>query len=316
MASQQCMSAIRIAAAVVIAAVSPGYAQEQPDLAAKLQSLGRVTEPRATAALYAPSLATQSYAGVRVTRDLGYGSDNGQRLDLFAPEPMPAAPLPVLVFIHGGGFVAGDKHAAGSPFYDNVMLWAVRHGMVGVNVNPRLAPLHQWPSGAEDIGLAVQWVRKGIAANGGDPRRIFILGHSSGAALAASYIAQPSLHGPDGVGLAGAILMSGNIFDPATADASPSLTAYYGDDPSRYAERSAMPGLARTPVPLMVTLTEFDPLPFTKQILALRDTLCGREHCPTFNQFAGHNHFSQVYSINSSDESVDAAILAFIRATP
>ena len=49
-------------------------------------------------------------------------------------------------------FVAGDKSAPGTPYHDNVALWAARSGMVGVTMNYRLAPEHRWPSGAEDVG--------------------------------------------------------------------------------------------------------------------------------------------------------------------
>ena len=59
-----------------------------------------------------------------------------------------AASRPVLVFVHGGGFTGGNKSTPGSPFYDNVPLWAARNGLVGVNITYRLAPQHPWPAGA------------------------------------------------------------------------------------------------------------------------------------------------------------------------
>src|SRR6185437_250510 len=107
-----------------------------------------------------------------------------------APRTAPAgpgggaahAPRPVLVFIHGGGFNRGAKSTPGSPFYDNIGLWAVDHGLVGVTINYRLAPQYQWPSGIEDLTLVVAWLKGHIAQYGGDPDKIFLWGHSAGAA--------------------------------------------------------------------------------------------------------------------------------------
>ena len=66
---------------------------------------------------------------------------------MFVPEQPSAAPRPVLIYVHGGAFTAGNKRAPGSPFYDNIALFAARSGFVGVNITYRLAPQHQWPAG-------------------------------------------------------------------------------------------------------------------------------------------------------------------------
>ncbi|MFX4853975.1 alpha/beta hydrolase, partial [Acinetobacter baumannii] len=71
--------------------------------------------------------------------------------------------------------------------------------MVGVNINHRLAPQNPWPAGTEDVGLAVRWVQENIAAQGGDPQRVYLLGHSAGGSLAASYVGQAQFHGSSGV---------------------------------------------------------------------------------------------------------------------
>ncbi|HXR90069.1 MAG TPA: alpha/beta hydrolase fold domain-containing protein, partial [Steroidobacteraceae bacterium] len=106
------------------------------------------------------------------------------------------APRPVLVFIHGGGFNRGAKSTPGSPFYDNIGLWAVDHGLVGVTINYRLAPQYQWPSGIEDLTLVVAWLKGHIAQYGGDPDKIFLWGHSAGAAHVADYLAHQATGQP------------------------------------------------------------------------------------------------------------------------
>ena len=93
------------------------------------------------------------------------------------------------MFVHGGGFVGGDKHVPGTPMYDHIGAWAVRNGWVGVTITYRLAPEHTWPAGAQDVAAAVQWVRDNIASYGGDPSRIVLAGHSAGSVHVASYLA-------------------------------------------------------------------------------------------------------------------------------
>src|SRR6266851_4708660 len=131
------MTSTRSALAVIAAmCASAAFAQGSPtpeEIAWKLQELGRVIDPPKTAALYAPLQEKEPYQGVKVERDVKYGPADRNLLDVFAPEANSAA-RPVLVFVHGGGFVVGNKRGPnGSPFYDNIMLWAVKNGFVGVN---------------------------------------------------------------------------------------------------------------------------------------------------------------------------------------
>ncbi len=114
----------------------------------------------------------------------------------------------MVVFIHGGGFALALKHDPGSPFYDNVGLWAAAHGFVGVTINYRLAPQFQYPAGIEDLTRLVAWLKSNIRARGGDPNKIFLWGHSAGAAHTGDYIASVVNAGKKPP-IAGAILTSG-----------------------------------------------------------------------------------------------------------
>jgi acetyl esterase/lipase len=151
----------------------------------------------------------------------------------------PRSARPVLIFIHGGAFGAGDKHSAGSPFYDNIALWAARHGFIGVTMTYRLAPQSPWPAGAEDIALAVKWVADDIGSRGGDGSRIYLLGHSAGAAHVASYVSHPEFYRVKDGGIIGAIMLSGLYDFTASAPGVPEM-AYFGNDRARYAERSSI----------------------------------------------------------------------------
>ena len=85
----------------------------------------------------------------------------------------------------------GASGNPGSPFYDNVMLWAVNNGFVGVNATYRLAPQSPYPAGAEDLADIVAWVASQIGERGGDPARIYLMGHSAGAIHVANYVSHP-----------------------------------------------------------------------------------------------------------------------------
>lgn len=310
------MKRCRLAWCVVIGCVAAGnpvaHAGPPPDIARALTAIGRVIDPVATGALYAPQLKAQSYAGIRVTRDVRYGPDDKQGLDVFMPETASSSAPTVVIFVHGGGYVRGDKHAPDSPFYDNVMLWATAHGMIGVNLNYRLAPQNTWPSGAEDVGLAVRWVQRNIAPDDA-PARIVLVGHSSGASHVAAYVAQLRQHAPRGAGLAGVALISPGIIDPAGAS-GPARDAYFGEDASTYAARTSLPGMQGTRLPVMVTIAEFDPPEFVGYAMQLKGALCAVQRCPTWARFTGHNHLSEVYAFNTADNAVGEALLAFIQA--
>src|SRR5262249_7153389 len=147
-------------------------------------------------------------AGVSVARDVAYGPDELNKLDVFTAGP-PQQGKTVVVYVHGGGFEHGDKRQGTSPFFDNVMIWATKQGWVGVNINYRLAPKDHWPAAHQDMSAAVRWIRANIAQYGGDPNRIVLWGVSAGASLIAGYLTHPEFYGPDGHGVKGAILNSG-----------------------------------------------------------------------------------------------------------
>lgn len=294
------------------AGVTSVPSQVPPAIEARLQQIGRVVAPPQTAALYAPLQEAEPYAGVQVARDVAYGPDARNRLDVFTPVA-PGAARPVLVFVHGGAFVGGDKRTGTSPFYDNIMLWAVQNGMVGVNMTYRLAPQHPWPAAQEDIRAALAWVRQNIAARGGDPARVFLAGHSAGAAHVAQYVGHPQFHVAPGGGIAGAIMLSG-LYDTTTAEVNPPLQAYFGRDASLYAARSALPGLVASRLPMLITFAELDPQDFHRQAREAQAALCQAGHCVPVLQLLGHSHMSEVYAIRTPDHALTDAIRDFVFA--
>jgi acetyl esterase/lipase len=296
-----------------LTAPTAARAQMPPDLADKIAAMGRVVDTANTGKLYAPFQEKEPYADVKVSRDVKYGSDPRNIVDIFVPET-GAAGRAVLMFVHGGGMIRGTKHAPDSPFYDNIMLFAARHGMVGVNVEYRLAPQFPWPAGNEDLGAAVRFVADHAADFGADPNRIFLMGHSAGATHVASYVSHPAFFGPKGSGLAGAILSSGG-YDFTDGDLSDGRTAYFGSDPKLLAERSAVAGLIKTTIPFMMSQAELDPPAIAAQSALLKDALCKSEHgCVRSIVLPHHSHMSESYSINTADHQLSDQILEFIKA--
>jgi triacylglycerol lipase len=282
------------------------------DIAEKLAAIGRVIDPAKTGAIYAPLHDREPYSGVTVTRDISYGPAERNRLDIFRAEGATGT-RPVLIFVHGGGFVGGDKSMPGSPFYDNVPLWAARNGMIGVNVTYRLAPQSPWPAGAQDVGQAVRWTIENIAQFGGDPSRIFLFGHSAGATHAATYAAMPQFQDGRGLGIAGLILTSG-IYDLTTFPLNDNHRTYTGSDPSLLAARSPIQGLARLPVPSLVVFAELDPEPFIPQfdklVAAMQAAPGGK---PRTLKLDRHSHLSLGFAIGTDDTMLTDAITDFVK---
>jgi acetyl esterase/lipase len=310
------MALLKSTVAVVAAMlVSAAWAQQSPmseDIAWGLVELGPVVDLHNTAELYAPLQEKEPYQGVRIERDVKYGAAERNLLDVFLPEAASSS-RPVLIFVHGGAFVSGDRREPGTPFFDNIMLWAERNGFVGVNMTYRLAPQAKWPAGAEDIGSAVQWVANNIGGRGGDPARIYLMGHSAGAVHVASYVSHPEFYKVKGGGLAGAITVSG-LYDLTAMQLGDPERAYFGADPSRYAEESSLQGLAKTGIPLMIVAAEMDPPAFLRQFELLKEATCKRASgCARALILPQHSHMSEVYSINTADTRLTDEILDFVK---
>ena len=146
--------------------------------------------------------------GTRVAvAEAAFGPDPAQRLEMIVPAATGTAPRPVLVFIHGGGWnsgTPGNYHFVGRQF--------ARAGYVVVLPGYRLVPGGVFPAMLQDGAAALAWVRAEVARHGGDPQRVFVMGHSAGAYNAAMLALDPQwLHRagvPDGfvkgvIGLAG-----------------------------------------------------------------------------------------------------------------
>jgi len=192
----------------------------------------------------------------QVTHDVRYATvHERQVLDVYAPAG--AKDLPVVFWIHGGGWQAGDKTMVAlkpKAFTDA--------GLVFVSISHRLLPSVDMSAITGDVASALGWVHKNIATYGGDPNRLLVMGHSSGGQLAALMCTDDRYAKANGFSLTmikGCVPVDADTFDiPAIIEVAETrarahqlpLPTYghrqkFGDDPAKHRDFSPVTHVAR-----------------------------------------------------------------------
>lgn len=121
----------------------------------------------------------------RRTRDVAYvdGAGKANRLDIYEPKDANTSgqPRPIVIYVHGGGWVIGDKREQGIPILNHLS----DNGWLCFSANYRLSPKHKAPAHIVDVKKAIAWVRQHAHEYGGDPNFITIIGNSAGGHLCA-----------------------------------------------------------------------------------------------------------------------------------
>ena len=216
--------------------------------------------------------------GARVERDVSYGLNPAQKLDVYLPRDGKQAPI--LVMVHGGAWMLGDK--ANTAVVANKVLHWLPRGYIVVSLNYRMArppaPLEQ----AEDVGRALAFVQTHAADWGGDASRVVLMGHSSGAHLAALLTAAPAIVARSGakpwlatVSLDSAAL---DLVELMNARHARFYDRVFGDEPERWAEMSPLHRLTtRTPSILVVCSNQRgDSCPAARRFAAKAVSMGGR----------------------------------------
>jgi acetyl esterase/lipase len=131
--------------------------------------------------------------GITLTGDIAYSSGPRRTLDVYAPRPA-ATPAPVLVFFYGGGWSSGSK-----AMYRFFGAGLAARGVLVVIPDYRLFPEVRFPAFMDDAAAAVAWARSNASNFGGDPHRLFLMGHSAGGQIAALLALDPSYLGSVGL---------------------------------------------------------------------------------------------------------------------
>ncbi len=264
----------------------------------------------------------------QILKNISYqkGSDSAaQRLDLFLPAKTN---WPVVIFVHGGGWDSGDKNlrVGGADVYGNIGRYFAARGVGVAVINYRLQPQVQWRDQATDVASAVAWVHSHIAQYSGDARRIFLMGHSAGAQLAAhvalhptEFCLQPGAPLPSVVGV---ISISG-----AALDLSDAQTYALGEKISYYETRFRDRGLhwkedaspinfitPRAP-PFLVLYASGERKPFQRQSRLFNDALLTHGGKSKLIVVPGQSHARIVLTLSRDDKIAGPAILNFIETT-
>src|SRR5204863_5301137 len=174
--------------------------------------------------------------GQTVKRDVPYAGveDEKRTLDIYAPAG--AKDLPVVFWIHGGGWQAGDK--------SDVKLkpqWFMDKGFVFVSTNYRLLPAVDMGTLHRDVAKAFRWVEDHVAEYGGDPRRVWVGGHSAGAQLAAILCTDERYLKEQGVSfdvLKGCVPVDGDTYDvPAIIEVAETRWRVHHQPASKFGHR-------------------------------------------------------------------------------
>lgn len=294
-------------------------------------------------------------ADVLELRDLAYQSEAADpvrhRLDLYLPKGVKS--FPVLVLVHGGAWSVGDNRSAG--LYPSVAEFLAGRGIGVVMPNYRLFPGVKHPEPAKDVARAVAWTRANIARHGGDPKRLFLSGHSAGGHLAALLAADESYLRAEGMSpadLRGVIAVSGvyrippgpmslcvggggpralwpDQMWPMRGDSAPSIRRWvpglpitinlfapiFGDDP-RQCERASPLFHVRKNMPPMLLLTAEHDLPTLGAMADEFHKALAKNGCDArLLQLDKRNHNSLMFSAIRPDDPAARAILQFIRKT-
>lgn len=267
--------------------------------------------------LYKPlykQMAEADAQNVTFSSNHPYGEHPLQTLDVYQPsQVLTGVQNPILIFIHGGGFVSGDKadHA-------NVGNYFAKQGYLTLIPNYRLAPDYMWPTGAEDVQRIVAWAVKFTPQYNARRDDIFLMGHSAGASHVADYGIVKTAGEPH-ANVRGLILVSGSAYDLTLLNSN---HIYYRKAIKNPAN-SVINNLAALTLPVFTAYAEYEPKNIALQnhifakALADKAMQCLNEddehYFPVIKTIMRHNHVSIIKSLNTSDENFGLDVVRFMR---
>jgi len=262
-----------------------------------------------------------------VKRDIPYAEPAHERQVLDVYSPKEAKDLPVVFWIHGGGWQAGDK----SSVQLKPQLF-VDKGFVFVSTNYRLLPHVDMGTIIRDIAKSIRWVHDHIAEYGGDPNRLLVMGHSAGAQLAALVSIDDRYLKAEKLSLAvikGCVPVDGDTFDvPAIIEVAETRCRVhglpqakfghrqkFGDDEAKHRDFSAVTHVAKDKgIPPFLILHVAEHPDTTAQARRLGDVL--KEAGVPVTLFGGkettHNKLNE--DLGLPDDAATKALLEFVDA--
>jgi acetyl esterase/lipase len=202
--------------------------------------------------------------------DVPYGADELQRLDIYLPRKATSpARRPAVLWIHGGGWIEGDKRQ-GPNSISALSGLLVERGFVAFACNYRLRPKHLHPAQVDDVQRAVRWIRHNAEKYQVDPDRIGAVGISAGGHLACMLAVRETLaRQSDGLDayssrVQAAVSLNGPTDLRASAESTPILTdvaqRLTEGDPERMADASPIAFVDKNSAPILFIIGDKDPL--------------------------------------------------------
>jgi acetyl esterase/lipase len=212
--------------------------------------------------------------------EMAYGSDPRQNLQIYMPREATGA-LPVVVFVHGGSWEEGNKNS-----YEFAGRALAAQGFMTLVINYRLHPKHQYPAFVEDVALALRWTADNAKPLGGNPDKIFVMGHSAGAYNIAMAVLDKR-YDEKRPKLSGVITLAGP-FDFVPLD-SPITIKVFGGLPNLPDTQPVNHARADTP-PFLILHGATDKTVFPRNAVALDKALRQAGAQSTLKMYDGVNH--------------------------
>ena len=261
-----------------------------------------------------------------VAYDPGAPDDPKRQLDLYLPA---GRDFPVVVFVHGGGWAWGDRtqRFGGADIYRNIGRFLASRGIGAAVIGYRLVWTVEWRDQLADVGRAVAWVQTHIAERGGRSDRVFLMGHSAGAQLAARVATDPRWltdAGGDVRGICGVAAISGAGYDLGDRD-----SYLLGFNPLYFAERfggsrldgswwhdaSVWPWLDAADPPFLVVYASGEHRGLQRQSRLLHEKLTAAGVSSTLTTVKGSSHERIILELSRGDKTAGPAVLGFIHDT-
>jgi acetyl esterase/lipase len=190
--------------------------------------------------------------GARLLRDRAYGSNEQQKLDVYIPPRARVAPI--IMMVHGGAWVLGDKSYL--PVVKAKVAYWLPKGYILVSVNYRMSHSPDVMGEADDVARALAYVQAHATGWGGDPKHLVLMGHSAGAHLIALLAAAPAIGAAYGVKpWLGTIVLDSASLNVVQTMEGQHFRLYdraFGSNRTSWAEVSPFQRLSRKPAPMLL----------------------------------------------------------------
>ncbi|HET7593463.1 MAG TPA: alpha/beta hydrolase [Rhodanobacteraceae bacterium] len=191
-------------------------------------------------------------SGARLLKDVAYGSDERQKMDVYIPQG--AHDAPVILMVHGGGWRRGNKELPG--VVQNKIDYFLPKGYIFISTNYRLVPEVTPVTEAEDVAHALAYGQQHAREWGADPSRFVLMGHSAGAHLVVLVSSAPSIwQGAGAKAWLGTVGLDSGAYNVAEIMNQRHFGLYdiaFGDDPQLWQEASPTLRLHAAPPPMLL----------------------------------------------------------------